>query len=153
MKKINFQKFSKMKTLLVLPVVALLFIAVSCKNSNNESKTQDASVSKQNEKTDTTVVKMPEFPGGQEALYSWIGKNTKYPEAAKKSRIEGKVLVNFTVLKNGKIDKISISKKVNDLLDAEAIRVISSMPNWTPGENKTAPVDVEMTLPINFKLD
>jgi protein TonB len=61
--------------------------------------------------------------------------------------------VNFTVSKTGKIDKVSILKKINDLLDAEAVRVVSSMPNWTPGENKDIPVDVEMTLPINFKLD
>ena len=153
MKKKLFCKHSSIKTLLLLTLAALLLIGVGCNNSNNESKKQNDSATQKNEKADTVVVKMPEYPGGQEALYTWLSKNIKYPDAAKKSKIEGKVLVNFTVLKNGKIDKISILKKVNDLLDAEAIRVVSSMPNWTPGETKSAAVDVEMSLPINFKLD
>lgn len=153
LKKNRSCRLFKLKVLLVLPLVALLLITFSCNNSTDKSKSKDSAVSQKNEKTDTATVKMPEFPGGQEALYSWLSKNIKYPDAAKKRKIEGKVFVNFTVSKTGKIDKVSILKKINDLLDAEAVRVVSSMPNWTPGENKDIPVDVEMTLPINFKLD
>ena len=153
MKKNQLCEHSSLKTLLTLTLAAILIINFGCNNSNDESKKQNDSATQKNEKADTVVVKMPEFPGGQEALYSWLSKNIKYPEAAKKSKIEGKVLVNFTVLKDGKINKVSISKKINDLLDAEALRVVSSMPNWTPGETKSAAVDVEMSLPINFKLD
>ena len=152
MKKPRSGRLSMLKALPVLPVVVLLLMAFSCSNSADESKSQNTSVPQKSEKTDAAIDKMPEFPGGQAAMTKFIMDNVKYPEAAKKSGIEGKVLVAFVVTKTGKIDKISISQKVNDLLDAEAVRVISIMPDWIPGENKGVPVDVEMTLPINFKL-
>jgi len=85
-------------------------------------------------------------------MTKFIIENVKYPETAMKSGIQGKVLVSFTVIKSGKLDNIRVTQKVNDLLDAEAVRVVSSMPDWIPGENKGKTVDVEITLPISFKL-
>ena len=152
MKKPRSGRLSKLKALLVLPLVALLFITLSCTNSKEELKSDNTSETQQSEKKDLTVDKMPEFPGGQAAMSKFIIDNVKYPLEAKKSGIQGKVFVKFTVTKTGKLDKISISQKVNELLDAEALRVISNMPDWIPGSSKDSPVDVEMTLPISFKL-
>lgn len=152
MKKPRSRRLSILKALPVLPLLILLFMAFSCSNSIDDSKSQNSTVVQKAEKADTTIDKMPEFPGGQEAMSKFIIDNVKYPETAKKSGTEGKVFVTFTVAKTGKLEKIRISQKGNELLDNEAIRVMSAMPNWTPGEDKGAPVDVEMTLPIAFKL-
>jgi len=149
MKKPRSGRLSLLKALPVLPLVIALFMAFSC-NSNTDG--QKSPQPTENQK-DLQVEKMPEFPGGQEAMTKFIIENVKYPEAAKKNGTQGKVLVTFTVTKAGKITNISISQKVNDLLDAEAARVISIMPDWIPGEDKGAPVDVQMTLPIAFKLE
>jgi len=96
---------------------------------------------------------MPEFPGGEAAMTKFIIDNVKYPEAAKKSGTQGKVFVDFLVTKTGKLDSVRVKEKGNELLDKEALRVISSMPDWIPGVNKGVAVDVEMTLPIAFKLE
>jgi len=148
MKKPRSGRLSIMKALPVLPLVVMLFIAFSCSSNTEDLKSVDPSVSQK----DLKAEKMPEFPGGQEAMSKFIIENVKYPDAARKKGIQGKVLVTFTVTKTGKLTNISISQKVNDLLDAEAARVVSIMPDWIPGEDKGAPVDVQMTLPITFKL-
>ena len=149
MKKPRSGRLSLLKALPVLPLVVALFITFSCNsNTTDGQKLPEPTENQKNIK----VEKMPEFPGGQEAMTKFIIENVKYPEAAQKKGIQGKVLVTFTVTKTGKITNISISQKVNDLLDAEAVRVISIMPDWIPGEDKGAPVDVQMTLPISFKL-
>lgn len=149
MKKNRSGRLSILKALPVLPVLIMLFIAFSCGNNADDLKSQNASECQKNLK----VEKMPEFPGGQEAMTKFIVDNVKYPEAARKNGIQGKVMVTFTVTKCGKLDKINVTQKVNELLDAEAIRVISAMPDWVPGEDKGAAVDVQMTLPISFKLE
>ena len=153
MKKTRSSRFSMLKALLVLPVVALLFITFSCGKKGDELKSQFSTATKRNDKQVNIASKMPEFPGGQAAMTKYLIDNVKYPEAAKKNGIEGIVYVGFIVTKNGKLDKIMVrSKEVNLMLAAEAIRVVSLMPKWIPGENNGVPVDVELTLPIYFKL-
>lgn len=152
MKKPRSGRLSILKALPVLPLLALLFMVFSCSNSSGDLKSQNPSESQKTETTEITIDKMPEFPGGQDAMTKFILNNVQYPEEAKKEGIQGKVLVSFTVTKTGKLEKIKVKEKVNDLLDAEAVRVVTAMPDWTPGENKGAAVDAEMTLPINFKL-
>ena len=152
MKKNRSGRLSRLKALLVLPFVVVLFMAFSCKNNTEDVNLQSSTVTQNSGKADKTIDKMPEYPGGQAAMTKFIIDNVKYPEAAKTAGIQGKVFVTFTVTKTGKLDKISVTQKVNDLLDAEAIRVISLMPDWIPGEDKGVKVDCEMTLPINFKL-
>ena len=97
---------------------------------------------------------MPEFKGGIDSLMSFVRQNLKYPEWEKENKIEGKVFVTFIVDKNGKIKepKILRSVKGSRNFDKEVIRVISSMPNWTPGKQDGKNVDVQFNLPINFKL-
>jgi protein TonB len=99
------------------------------------------------------VEAMPHFPGGENAIISWISANIKYPVDAAKKNITGEVLVNFVVGNNGKIKNVKVEKSVNPLLDAEAIRVVSSMPDWEPGTQGGKSVEVNLKVPINFALD
>lgn len=96
--------------------------------------------------------KEPSFIGGTSALQQFIIKNIKYPEECKKNGINGRVIINFVVNKNGKIEKIEVAKSVHPDLDNEGIRVISIMPDWIPGSKAGEPVDVRVSLPFNFKL-
>lgn len=99
------------------------------------------------------VEKMPEYPGGIEGLMKFLSENVRYPEAASKAGIQGRVLVNFIVEKDGRISNIHVINKVNDYLDAEAIRVVGVMPKWTPGMHEGKPVRVKYTVPISFRLN
>jgi TonB family protein len=95
---------------------------------------------------------MPEFPGGSEALLNWIAKNIRYPEEALKQKAEGKVTVRFVVTSEGKIGNIDVIKSDNQIFNEEAMRVVSSMPNWKPGRQNGKKVDVYSTVPVEFKL-
>ena len=99
------------------------------------------------------VEQMPEFPdGGQSGLMDYLKKNIQYPEAAKKAGVQGRVILQFVVDKDGSIDNVSVLRGVNPDLDKEAIRVVSNMPNWKPGMQKGKPVKVKYTVPIAFSL-
>lgn len=93
---------------------------------------------------------MPEFPGGQSEFFKYLGNNVKFPPLARDNGIQGKVYVNFSVMTDGSIEEIKIIKSVHPLLDAEAIRVIRAMPNWTPGTQRGKKVKVSFNIPINF---
>ena len=95
---------------------------------------------------------MPQFPGGQEELKKYLAKNIVYPRMAQENGIDGTVVVNFTVGKDGTISDIKIAKPVNKDLDKEAIRVVTGMPNWKPGNNNGNPVKVSFMLPIKFTI-
>jgi protein TonB len=95
---------------------------------------------------------MPEFIGGTAKLFEYLGKNLKYPELAKTTGIQGKVFVQFVVDKNGKIKDVKVLQGINALLDKEALRVVSEMPDWKAGKQHGKPVSVIYNLPISFKL-
>ena len=99
------------------------------------------------------VEEMPMFPGGDSTLLDYITKNTKYPETAKANNIQGRVIVRFCVTKSGGIDRVSVLRGVSPELDAEAIRVVSSLPTFKPGKQGGVPVDVWYMVPITFALD
>lgn len=96
--------------------------------------------------------KMPEFPGGQEALINYFVKNVTYPRSAAKEGVEGTVMIGFVVKTDGKVTDAKVKRGVHAGLDAEALRVIRAMPDWKPGEDKGKKVAVEMVLPIAFRL-
>ena len=98
------------------------------------------------------VEQMPEFPGGMPELWKFLSMNVKYPAEAMKTGIQGRVLVRFIVEKDGSITEVEVIKKVNEHLDAEALRVVNAMPKWTPGKHKGAVVRTKFTLPITFRL-
>lgn len=99
------------------------------------------------------VESMPEFPGGTQAMYKYIGENLKYPVIAQENGIQGRVVCQFTVNKDGSLVDIEVVRSAGDpSLDKEAVRVIKSMPKWKPGKQRNQPVRVKFTLPVNFKL-
>ena len=100
----------------------------------------------------TIVEFKPEFPGGLGALYKYIGDNIEYPKSAKEVGIQGPVHVSFVVWNDGSIRDVEVIRGIGGGCDEEAKRVIQGMPNWKPGKQRTAPVNVQMVIPITFNL-
>ena len=99
------------------------------------------------------VESMPEFPGGQQALFKYLSENVKYPVIAQENGIQGRVICQFTVNKDGAIVDVEVARSGGDpSLDKEAVRVIKSMPKWKPGKQRGKAVRVKYTVPVNFKL-
>ena len=98
------------------------------------------------------VEEMPEFPGGDKELRQYIANNVEYPEEAQKNNIEGKVFVSFVVAKDGNVKDAKIERGVAPSIDNEALRVVNSLPKWTPGKQRGQAVNVKFTVPINFEL-
>jgi periplasmic protein TonB len=101
----------------------------------------------------TVVEQNPEFVGGNAAMYAWLGKNIKYPAAAQRANISGKVFVSFTVNTDGSITDAQVLKGLGFGTDEEAIRVVKSMPKWKPGKQSGRAVRVKYNLPISFQLE
>lgn len=104
------------------------------------------------EKIFVAVEQPAEFPGGQAALMKWLSNNMRYPEAAQQNDIQGRVVVNFVVEKDGTIGQVKIAKGVDKDLDREAIRVVKKMPKWQPGKNNGVAVRSYFNLPVTFRL-
>ena len=98
------------------------------------------------------VEQMPQFPGGPAALMQFLSSNVKYPKEAFEQGIQGRVIANFVVEKDGSITEARIVKSVDPSLDTEALRVVNAMPNWTPGMQSGEAVRVKYTVPITFRL-
>lgn len=113
--------------------------------------TSTAQTKKNNMVFDVVEV-MPQFPGGQIAMLKYIMENIKYPEQAMKEGIQGRVAVSFIVEKDGRVSNVRLLHSVQSALDKEAIRVVKSMPKWTPGKHNGKPVRVRFNLPVMFKL-
>jgi protein TonB len=107
---------------------------------------------KQKEKVYDFVQKMPSFPGGQSALYSYLGENIKYPPSASENGIEGKATITFVVERDGSITDVKIARGFDPACDSEAARVVRAMPKWVPGEQNGKTVRVQYTLPVFFQL-
>ena len=99
------------------------------------------------------VEEMPQYPGGPQELFKFLSENVQYPAEAEKAGIQGRVILTFVVEKDGSISKPTVVKSVDPLLDAEAVRVISAMPNWIPGKQNGKVVRVKYTVPLSFNLD
>jgi len=99
----------------------------------------------------TFVEQMPQFPGGQKSMFTFINQNIHYPEEAYKNKTEGKVVVQFIVSETGKITNATVVRSASPDLDQEALRLINSFPAWEPGKQNGKPVPVYFTLPITFK--
>lgn len=133
-----------MKKLLLMSLMAMLgFTTVSA---------QKTVVAQKNQQVFDVVEQMPEYPGGMQALLNYLMENVKYPEDAEKQKIEGRVIAVFVVETDGSISNVEVVKPVFPSLDAEAVRVLSGMPKWTPGKQSGKVVRVKYTVPINFQL-
>ncbi len=107
---------------------------------------------KKNDMEYCIVEMMPQYPGGLAAMLKYIRENIKYPEQAMKERIQGRVTVSFIIEKDGSISDVKAVRSVHPLLDKEAVRMVKSMPKWSPGKNNGKPVRVRFNLPVMFKL-
>ena len=99
------------------------------------------------------VEQMPEFPGGMGECMKWLQANMKYPKEAQDKGEQGRVIVQFIVEKDGSITEVKVARSVSPILDAEALRVISSMPKWKPGMQRGKVVKVKYTMPVMFNLN
>ncbi len=126
-------------------VVSYATIRTSSKSIEKKSTGQD--------KVFTIVEQMPEFPGGPLALRKYIAQKIKYPYSAQKDGIQGQVFVNFVINSEGQVCNVKVVRSVCPALDNEAIRVIYSLPQWSPGVQQEKAVDVSYTIPIDFILE
>lgn len=153
--------------LFVLPAFALLVAGnISC--SQDASQTEDAKEevvapvspeakeapadSTAKEEVFMVAEQMPEFPGGMKELLKFLQDNLKYPENAMKNNVQGRVIVQFVVEKDGTPTEFKVLRSVDPDLDAEALRVMKAMPKWKPGMQKGQVVRVKFTVPVSFKL-
>jgi beta-lactamase regulating signal transducer with metallopeptidase domain len=158
-----------MKLSLILPLFAVILLILSSfrveltspiprtSKSSNLTSLGNSTVNNQNQTTqDTTVYnqvdKMPEFPAGPSELNGFIKKNLKYPPECKEKGIEGRVFILGIIEKDGSVTIDKVLKGLDPLIDKEAIRVIKSLPNFSPGILKGNPARVNMVFPIEFKL-
>lgn len=114
----------------------------------------DNNVKKRNGKDDVFIRSevAPLYPGGEAAMMKYLQKNIKYPTVAKENGVKGTVFVQFVVEKDGKVSDVVVAKGVDKLLDAEAKRVVNSMPKWAAGSQGGIPVAVQYVLPVKFEL-
>jgi protein TonB len=135
----------------------ILFINTKEYVKNGKKEVVDVAVKKSEEEAEPegafdVVEKMPEFPGGAAVMMKFIAENVKYPEEAYSKGIEGRVLVQFIIEKDGSVTNVKVIKKVNDAIDAEAVRVVKAMPKWKPGKQNGREVRVKYTIPVSFRL-
>ena len=132
-------------------LIMMSLMAICCLTTVLAQKTV---VSQKDQKEDpfNVVEDMPAFPGGMEAMIQFISSNIKYPADVKKQKVDGRVLVNFVVEKDGSITEVKVIKPAFPSLDAEAVRVVKAMPKWKPGYQNGKAVRVQFTMPINFSL-
>lgn len=148
---VKLSKIVRAKMLMGLLLAACFFTVVSC----HQKKLVKSPAAVTEEAPETVFMKvdqMPEFPGGPMELRKFIASSVKYPVEAQKSKAQGKVFVSFVVSKTGSVTRAKIVRGVDPVLDAEAMRVVNSMPKWTPGKQKGKDVAVQYTIPINFVL-
>lgn len=117
------------------------------------SFTTSTAQTKKNDMVFDVVEVMPQFPGGQIAMLKYIMENIKYPKQAMKEGIQGRVTVRFIVEKDGSISDVKPILSVHPLLNKEAVRVVESMPKWSPGKQNGKPVRVRFNIPVMFKLN
>lgn len=108
---------------------------------------------KKKEEVFTHVEQMPKFPGGDAELYKFISNNLNYPAMAIENNVQGRVVVQFVVTKDGSIGNVKVVRSVDRDLDNEAIRVCKKLPKFIPGKQNGQPVNVWYTLPVTFKLE
>lgn len=169
MNKKKTSNISIIKYALFIPLFLFFMFSNNLMKANNEKNKQredfaqtDSPVSQElsepnddpikEEEIYTHVEVMPEFPGGQKSLNKWLSENIIYPAEALKEGIEGKVIVQFVITKDGSVKNAKLIRSKNKLLDEEGVRVINKMPKWIPGTQKGKAVPVYFTLPITFKI-
>lgn len=143
-----------MKKLISFLILIFLMFSIFTKAQTDFSNihSRDSLKNVKQEVIFTTVEQMPEFPGGQEKLNKFL-LQIKYPRAARKKGVSGKVYVTFVVNSDGKIKNVKILRGLGYGLDEEVLRVVNKMPDWIPGKQNGKEVSVQYNLPVNFNLN
>lgn len=150
-------RFGAWKLLAALPVAALL-LTLGCSNGSETpsvDQPEQIALNNGNEGADVIVqepTEEPEFVGGTDALYRFMGENIRYPEQAKKDGIEGMVYVRFVVEVDGSVTEAEVVRGIGGGCDEEVLRVINAMPKWKPGTQDGKPVRTQYVVPVNYKL-
>lgn len=142
-----------LKTITTSVVCFLVIFTFSTKSAAQKVEEKTVSVQKQEVTVTGSIAKQPEFPGGIVEFYKFIGKNFKMPAEASKNKIEGKVLMEFMVEKDGSLSEFKIKKDLGYGLGAEAARVLKLSPKWNPGTQEGQPIRVMYALPITIQAD
>ncbi len=158
----SYKSQSIIKSLLAVAIMAGISLFFACDNDYlNETENEVAASSQLKSDQEESeilepvffvVEKMPEFPRGEMELRKYIAQNIKYPVEAQEKGIQGRVYVKFVVSKTGKVIDVKIARGIHETIDKEAIRVVTSMPDWIPGMQRGENVNVQYTIPINFVL-
>ena len=119
---------------------------------NTEEQAPQDTKPQSDDKVYKSVEQMPRFPGGEVGLMKYLQENIKYPPEAAKNDIEGRVIVQFIVDKTGQVGEVKVLRPISEELDAEAVRVVKTLPKFEPGRQDGEAVSVWYTLPISFKL-
>ena len=147
-------QWKTLRALAVVPVIALALLAFANPKTETADELVVVAYEQDNVSQDVynSVEQMPEFPGGTVEMMKFLQQNIQYPANAAKNNVEGRVILQFVVEKDGQIGDVKIARSVDPELDAEALRVVKSMPNFIPGRQDGKPVAVWYTIPISFKL-
>jgi TonB family protein len=157
---INHLKKNPMKRILTAFALAALLITTACTNQSEKADTMQPESGKSarayedvdGEQVYTVVENQPEFDGGLPAMYTFLSDNIRYPEAAAKANVQGKVTVAFVVGADGAVRNVKVMEGLGYGTDEEALRVVKAMPNWQPGSQDGKNVAVKYFLPISFQL-
>ena len=149
--KMNQRKKSAVFAYFVIPAMAVASLSFTYLTPNDNSV--EIVQSQISEEPIENPDKFPEFQGGNKEMMKYLSNEIKYPKAAAKANSQGKVMVSMVITKEGEVSKVTAIKSPDKLLSKEAVRVVSKMPNWSPGEKDGKKVSVKVILPIMFKLN
>ena len=152
MNKKRTHTLGRIKYALFAPLAGALLIAsnISCISSEKKEEMLESRAIEGD--IHQICEEMPDFPGGMRECMYFLRQNIKYPEEAVKNKVEGRVIIQMVVKKDGSIANAKVVRHVDPLLDAEALRVVNLMPKWKPGKNQGEAVNVKYTLPVYFRL-
>ena len=119
----------------------------------NRSEKEESEGTPDSNKAYDAVDEMPQFPGGPSALFEFLSKNIQYPKEAEDANLQGRVIVSFVVEKDGSVSNAKVVRPIDPLLDAEALRVVNSMPKWIPGKQNGEAFRVKYTIPVTFRVE
>ena len=141
-----------LKHLLLITILMSMTATLSAQNNKSEQERLRVKEEERSPQVCTIPEQLPFFPGGEAALLAYVASQTKYPEQAIRDSVQGVVLLRFVVLENGSIGKVQIIRSLEPHCDAEAKRVVKSLPRFIPGRQGGKAVRVWYTLPIRFQL-
>lgn len=141
-----------LKHLLIVAMLLTISATLSAQNSKRKHDRLPAKDEERRQEVCTIPEQLPVFPGGESALLAYVAQHLKYPEQAIRDSVQGVVQLRFVVLENGHVGKVQIIKSLESHCDAEAKRVVKSLPRFIPGKQQGKAVRVWYTLPIRFQL-